>query len=121
MQTSLLKTLATKHRKTVNQVAKRYQASLEVHGKKYSVLQVSVPREGKKPLVATWGGIPLEWNPQATLDEHAPKLYTGRTELEKRLLAEVCELCGSAEDVEVHHMRAMKDLHEYPGLGHETT
>jgi group II intron reverse transcriptase/maturase len=115
MQTSLLKTLATKYRKTVNQIAKRYQASLEVHGKKYSVLQVSIPREGKKPLVATWGGIPLEWNPQATLDEHPPKPYAGRTELEKRLLAEVCELCGNTEDVEVHHMRAMKDLHEYPG------
>jgi AI2M/AI1M-like, HNH endonuclease/Type II intron maturase len=39
----------------------------------------------------------------------------GRTELVKRLLADVCELCGSTEDVEVHHMRAMKDLHEYPG------
>jgi group II intron reverse transcriptase/maturase len=115
MQVSLLKTLATKHRKTVKQVAKKYGASVEVQGKKYSVLQVTVPREGKKPLVATWGGIPLEWNANATLDEQTPKLYTGRTELEKRLLADVCELCGSTEDVEVHHIRAMKDLHEYPG------
>ena len=115
MQVSLLKTLATKHRKTVKQIATKYKAMIEVQGKKYSVLQVTVPREGKKPLVATWGGIPLKWNTNATLDEQPPKLYTGQTELEKRLLAELCELCGSTEDVEVHHMRARKDLHEYPG------
>jgi hypothetical protein len=33
-----------------------------------------------------------------------------RSELEKRLLAETCELCGSHEQIEVHHIRALKDL-----------
>ena len=40
------------------------------------------------------GGIPLEWNTNVTLDEQPPKLYTGRTELEKRLLADLCERCA---------------------------
>jgi len=32
-----------------------------------------------------------------------------------RLLADFCELCGSKEDVEVHHVQAMRKLHDYPG------
>jgi len=33
----------------------------------------------------------------------------------QRLLADFCELCGSDKDVEVHHVNAMRKLHEYPG------
>jgi group II intron reverse transcriptase/maturase len=116
MEVSLLKTLAAKHKMSVQKVVEKYRASIQVQGKEYKVLQVVIPREGKKPLVATWGGIPLVWDSNATLNEQPPKLYTGhRTELVQRLLAEMCELCGSTEDVEVHHVRAIKDLHEYPG------
>lgn len=32
------------------------------------------------------------------------------TELVRRLDAEVCEVCGSTENVEVHHIRALKDI-----------
>ena len=32
------------------------------------------------------------------------------TELGRRLDAKICEVCGSAEDVEVHHIRALKDI-----------
>ena len=41
--------------------------------------------------------------------------WGGHTELEKRLLADTCEQCGSKEQVEVHHIRAMKDLNRYTG------
>lgn len=33
-----------------------------------------------------------------------------RTQLEERLRADVCEYCGSRENVEVHHIRKMKDV-----------
>ena len=33
-----------------------------------------------------------------------------RSEVVQRLLADVCELCGSTRQVEVHHVRAFKDL-----------
>jgi group II intron reverse transcriptase/maturase len=116
MEISLLKTLASKHKMSVKKVVEKYKATIKVQNKEYKVLQVVVPREGKEPLVARWGGIPLVWDINATLDEHPPKLYTGqRTELVQRLLADMCELCGGTKDVEVHHVRAMKDLHEYPG------
>jgi hypothetical protein len=29
---------------------------------------------------------------------------------DQRLLADTCELCGSTHQVEVHHIRALKDL-----------
>jgi hypothetical protein len=35
---------------------------------------------------------------------------TQGSELVQRLLADVCELCGSTDRVEVHHVRALKDL-----------
>ena len=115
MQVSLLKTLATKFKVPVSTIVEKYQAELVVDGKKYKGFQVIIPRPDKKPLVATWGGISLEWNVKATLEEKMPTFYVGRAELVQRLLANYCEYCGDTEALEVHHVRAMKHLHEHPG------
>jgi group II intron reverse transcriptase/maturase len=115
METSLTKTLAHKFKVTVPEVYEHYGAKLMVEGKEYKGLQATLPREDKPPLVATWGGIPLSWEMKATLEDDPPKLYGDRTELVQRLLAEFCELCGNDKDVEVHHVQAMRKLHEYPG------
>jgi len=115
MQISLMKTLATKHRMSVRTVGKKYGAEIAVNGKKYKILQAKIPREGKEPLTATWGGIPLQWDIRATLEEKPTRMHQGRSELERRLLTGTCEYCGSTEGVEMHHVRAMKYLHEYPG------
>ncbi len=116
METSLTKTLAHKFKVTVSKIYEKYGAELEVDGKKYKGLQVVIPREEKKPLVATWGGIPLSWDIKATLKEKPTVIWANeRSELVQRLLAEVCELCGSRDDVEVHHVRKMSNLHQYPG------
>jgi group II intron reverse transcriptase/maturase len=115
METSLLKTLAAKFQLPVSKVVKKYKTDLIVNGKKYIGLQVVIARPEKKPLVATWGGVPLTWDKKATLDDQPPRLWAGRTELIQRLLADFCELCGSAENIEIHHVRAMRKLHEHPG------
>jgi hypothetical protein len=115
MTLSLLKTLAHKHKTSMKKIREKLKAEVTVENKKYKVLQIVIPRKDKKPLIATWGGIPLRWNIKATLKEQMPKTYYGRSELVQRLLADYCELCGSSEKVEVHHVRAMKHLHEYPG------
>lgn len=115
METSLTKTLASKHKMHVRQVYRKYGTTYQVDGKSYKGLKATVPREGKEPLEAKWGGIPLKRNLEAILDDQPPQLYIGRSELEKRLLAQFCELCGGTEKLEVHHVRAMKDLHKYPG------
>lgn len=116
METSLTKTLAHKYKVSVSKIYEKYGTELLVEGKKYKTLQVHIPRQDKKPLVATWGGISLSWDIKATLEEQPTKLHMGkRSELVQRLLAEHCELCGSSEDVEVHHIQKMSNLHEYPG------
>lgn len=115
METSLTKTLACKYKMSVSKIREKYSAELVINDKKYKGLQVSIPRQDKKPLVATWGGISLEWDIKATLEDKMPTYYVGRSELVQRLLADFCELCGSTEKIEVHHVRAMKHLHEYPG------
>jgi len=117
METSLTKTLASKYKMSMLKVYEKYGAKIVVDGKEYKGLQVTVPKpdERKKPLIATWGGIPLKWNVKATLEDDPPKLYNNRSELVQRLLADFCELCGSEKDVAVHHVQAMRKLHEYPG------
>jgi hypothetical protein len=112
MEQSLTKTLAHKLKVSVPQVYERYKATLMVGSKPYKGLRVLVPREGKKPLVASWGGIPLKRKPQAILNDQPPTIWPGRTELEKRLVAQTCELCGSHDRITVHHIRALKDLHQ---------
>jgi hypothetical protein len=58
MEQSLTKTLAAKQKTSVRNIYKKYHKEMEVKEKKYKVLQVTVPREGKKPLVATWEASP---------------------------------------------------------------
>ncbi len=112
MEMSLTKTLAAKFQLTVSQIYDKYRTTHLVDEKPYKGLQVVVPREGKKPLIAKWGNIPLKRNPRAVLNDQPYMVWGGRTELEKRLLADICELCGSHENISVHHIRALKDLHQ---------
>jgi AI2M/AI1M-like HNH endonuclease/type II intron maturase len=115
-ETSLLKTLAGKHRTTVTKMAKKYKATIEtVHGPR-KCLQVVVQRgDNKKPLVAHFGGIPLKRQHEAILVDRLPQfVMTNRSELLQRVRADTCELCGSPEKVEVHHIRKLADLNK-PG------
>lgn len=111
METSLLKTLACKHRSSMKKQKKKYRTTTtSTSGKEVPCLQVVVPRPGKKPLVATWGGISLVRKRKAIIEDKPYKVYGGRTELVKRLLADTCELCGSKENIEVHHIRKLADV-----------
>jgi Type II intron maturase len=58
MEQSLTKTLANKHKTTAAKIYKQYRTLLNVDGRTYKVLQVTVPREEKKPLIATWEPFP---------------------------------------------------------------
>jgi hypothetical protein len=110
METSLTKTLAAKLKLSVRQVYAKYHATLLVNGKPYKGLQTVIQREGKKPLIAQWGGIPLQRRMGLPLNDTPIPYWSARVELVQRLLAETCELCGSHRDIEVHHIRALKDL-----------
>jgi group II intron reverse transcriptase/maturase len=116
MLTSLLKTLAGKHDSTVTKIARKYAATIETPDGPRKCMQARVERgEGKRPLVATFGGIPLRRQKNAVLTDREPVLATSRRkELVHRLLAGRCELCGQADKVRVHQIRKLADL-DKPG------
>jgi hypothetical protein len=93
MERSLTKTLARKYRISVPQVYRRYRAVLETeHGPRRG-LQVTVDRDGKPPLVAQWGGISLarDTTPRPLNDDPA-RVWSARSEILQRLIADECEL-----------------------------
>jgi group II intron reverse transcriptase/maturase len=111
MLTSMLKTLAAKHRSTVTTMARKYQATIATpHGPR-SCFQASVERPGRKPLVARFGGIPLRQQRKAVIDDRLPApATTGRKELVDRLRAGRCEMCEQRAVVDVHQVRKLADL-----------
>jgi len=116
METSMLKTLAGKHRSTVNKMARKYKTRIESPTGPRRVFQVTVERDrGRKPLVARFGGIPLKRVRTAVLTDQRPVMSSSRrNELIHRLLAGRCEICESTAGLEVHHVRKLADLNK-PG------
>jgi hypothetical protein len=93
-------------------VYRRYRVEiLGEDGQRRTGFEVQVPRDGKPPLIAHWGGISLAWSIDATLDDrNVPVRFANTTEIVQRLLADTCELCGSRDRIQVHHIRALKSL-----------
>jgi len=113
MRTSLLKTLAYKHKTSVMAMVRRYETDIQTsQGKTLKGLEVRVEREGKPPLIAQFGGISLTRQPLAILNDQPTRVWGKGTELIKRLLANECESCGSREYVEIHHIRKLADLNQ---------
>jgi hypothetical protein len=116
METSMLKTLAGKHKSTVTKMARRYKAAVDTPDGRRTCFQVTVQRDkGKKPLVARFGGIPLKRQRTAVITDRNPVMATARrNELIHRLLAGQCEMCEGREGLQVHHVRKLADLNK-PG------
>jgi group II intron reverse transcriptase/maturase len=111
METSMLKTLAGKHRSSVSKMAARYKAkTVTPHGLR-TCFEASVTREGRKPLVARFGGIPLKRQKAAVLTDRVwtRPVYPNK-ELIRRLQAGRCELCKQTDNPQVHHLRQLADL-----------
>jgi hypothetical protein len=72
METSLLKTLASKHHSSVSKMAARHKAKIVTpHGIR-TCFEASIARDGRKPLVARSGGIPLIRQKTATIIDRQP-------------------------------------------------
>jgi len=117
LETSLTKTLASKLRCRVTSIYRRFR--IVVDGRK--MLQTTVQREGKKPLIATFGGIPLVRKPlgMGIVDFEFNQTWFGpcgrRSEIVQRMMANSCELCGVKDvSVQVHHIRKLADI-DRPG------
>ena len=112
MSQSLAKTLAAKHKTTCRKIVRRYKSIVQTeYGGRVCLKVVKEQGNGKRPKVTQFGGIPLKRNRQAVLVDRQPQRSRfNRNELIKRLEADECEMCGSTEDVQVHHIRALRDL-----------
>jgi hypothetical protein len=112
MQASLLKKLAGMHRSSVQKMARKHKATTDTAYEPRTCLRVVIEcSEGKKPLVAQFGGIPLKRQQNAILVDNTPTIYTARqNEVVRRLVAGGRELCGDSGQVEVHHIRKLADL-----------
>lgn len=114
-ETSMLKTLAAKHKSTVSKVATKHKAVAETpHGPR-TCFEARVERDGKQPLVARFGGIPLTRKKDATLVDRVQTLVTYPVkELTVRLRKGRCELCQEPGKVQVHQVRKLAQL-DKPG------
>ena len=107
----MLKTLAGKHGSTVSKMARRYAATTETPSGPRKCFQAEIGRGRRTPLVARFGGIPLKRRKAAVLIDRQPDPFPRRPkELITRLLTGICEICGQAEDIDVHHLRRLADL-----------
>jgi len=122
METSLLKTLAAKHKTTVSKVSRGLRAESYHRGRFVRCLEVKKPRPGKEPLIARFGGIRLKPEVNLEIEDGLTDRdrWHPRNELIARLLADACEICGSTEDVQVHHIRKLADL-KVPGRREKPT
>jgi group II intron reverse transcriptase/maturase len=111
MQTSMLKTLAAKHKTSVNAMAAKYkvQALDPRTGEFRTAFKVVVERPRKHPLIAQYGGFSLK-RQDKEINDDVSRNRNGRTEILERLLADKCENCGTEGDCQVHHVRKLADL-----------
>jgi group II intron reverse transcriptase/maturase len=117
LETSLTKTLASKLRCHVSHIYKKYR--VDILGRK--MLRVVIQRPNKKPLVAIFGGFPIERKPKGltgtdiSFRESWNYPATSRSEVVQRLTAGKCELCGRTDlPISAHHIRKLADI-DRPG------
>ncbi len=111
METSMLKTLAGKHRSSMSKMATKHKVKIQTpHGLR-TCFEARLERDGRQPLVARFGGITLHRQKTATVTDRQPiPVDYPRKELIARLLADTCEICRQTGEVQVHHVRKLKDL-----------
>ncbi len=116
MELSLAQTLAHKFKTSRAAIFRRYKTTRTTPDGTYRVLEVTVERGPDKPaLTIYFGGISLRWNKWVTISDAVEPIWSGRSEVVQRLLAQQCEICGSSDRIEVHHIRKLADLNHKDG------
>jgi AI2M/AI1M-like HNH endonuclease len=123
MYWSLLRTLARTHKTTANSMRSKFAATH--HGwdpvggrfvaKRVLKMVRTDPKTGRE-YTALFGEVSLKTDRFAPIQDGPMQRHHtgGRNELIARLLANFCEVCGSDDRINVHHMRKLKDL-KVPG------
>src|SRR5262249_39763190 len=115
MELSLVHTLAGKVKTSANRGYRKYQKNVEApHGTQKGLEEIVRRCPKKKPLIARFGGIELRRQKHAILNDHPKEVFSVRSEVVQRLLAQKCELCGAEGTCQVHHVHKLADL-DRPG------
>ena len=115
--TSMLKPLGAKHRSSVTKMAARHQAKIATEDGPRTCFEARLRREGKRDLVARFGGIILRQDRRAVITDPGPVPFnTPRKELIHRLRRRWCELCEHGATVAVHQVAGLSQLGK-PGPG----
>ncbi len=112
MTIALVKTLASKYKLTSGRVYQNYRGKLQIGDHTYRTLEVKVPTS-KSMVVIRWGATPLKVvriGYETINDTIGFAREYAKTDLVQRLQANVCELCGSTQNIEVHHVRKLQNL-----------
>jgi group II intron reverse transcriptase/maturase len=112
MLSSMLKTLAAKHRSTATKIAAKHKAKIMTPYGPRTCFEAVVDRgKASRSLVARFGGVPLNRQKTAVINDQLPqRVAYPRRELIGRLSAGRCELCEHTGEVQVHHVRALAEL-----------
>ena len=113
MEQSLMKTLAHKLKISVSAAYRKYRTINMIDGRPYNVIQETIETE-KGTKIFTWGGIPLRRRQgeitQPIDDQIRTFKWSDRSDLVTRLQKGKCEICGRDTNIQVHHIRKLKDL-----------
>lgn len=106
MQYSMYKTFAKKYRTSARKIIAKYR-----YDKDFAVFYEN--KKGEKKIRVFFNGSFKRKTTvmKSSCDNLANTIYnTATTSLTERLKAGKCELCGSKEDTEIHHVKKLKDL-----------
>jgi len=113
MEISLTKTLACKLKTSVAKVYKRFASMKMVDGYNYKVIAESIVDGKGNTHTAYFGAIPFKRQPfslKNIIRDDIHIYYYGRNSMMVRLSNNICELCGSEDAIEIHHIHHMKDV-----------
>jgi len=106
MEYSMYKTFGRKYRANVGRIIKRYR-----HNKDFAIKYSNQKGEQKMNTFAKVSYRRKTTKMHASVDGLPNTIIvTAKTSLIDRLKAKLCEYCGATNDLEMHHVRKLKDL-----------
>ena len=110
-QTSMLRTLAAKHKASVVKMTAKHRAKVDTSHGTLTCYEAKKTREGKPDLVSRFGGIPLKHDRKARIsDPQSKPAIPAPKEIAHRIRKRWCELCEQAATVEVHQVARLAEL-----------
>jgi Retron-type reverse transcriptase len=111
--TSLAKTIARKEKSSVTKVIKKYGVDVprkDGTGTRKVIGITYHTKQGEKTMIYFNDSIKKVDKPIVQINEKFDYSLKPNCQLIKRLNADTCELCGSNKQIEVHHVRKLKDI-----------